>query len=53
MSGAIYNQRQRFFIHYPHGHRLYACIVDQQRRAFDFTDNTFKCGHKLARIAIR
>lgn len=41
-------QPQRLFLHYPQGHRLYVCIVDQQRRAFDLTDNTFKPGNKLA-----
>lgn len=50
MSGSILNQLQRFFLHYPEGHRLYVCIVDQQRRAFDFSDNTFKAASKLASI---
>ena len=50
MSGVSPNSVQRFFLHYPEGHRLFVCIVDQQRRAFDFTDNTFKPGNKLASI---
>lgn len=48
MVGSSSNVPQRFFFHYPEGHRLYVCIVDQQRRAFDLTDNTFKPGNKLA-----
>lgn len=43
-------QPQRFFLHYPQGRRLYVCIVDQKRRAFDLTDNTFKPGNRLASI---
>jgi len=42
--------KQRFFLHYPQGHRLYVCVVDQKRYAFDFNDNTFKPGNKLASI---
>jgi hypothetical protein len=42
------HQPHRFFLHYPQGRRIYVCIVDQQRRAFDLTDNTFKPGKKLA-----
>lgn len=38
----------RFFLHYPEGHRAYIVIVDSQRRAFDFSDNTFKFAKKLA-----
>src|SRR5690606_36891027 len=44
------SQLQRFFFDYPEGHRLYVCIVEQKRFAFDFTDNTFKPGNKLASI---
>lgn len=39
---------ERFFLHYPQGHHLYVCIVDQKRFAFDFTNNTFRPGNKLA-----
>ena len=41
---------QKFFLHLPEGDRLYVCIVDEKRRAFDFTDNTFKSGSKLANV---
>lgn len=44
------NDVQRFFLHLPEGDRLYVCVVDEQRRAFDFTDNTFKGGKKLAHV---
>lgn len=40
----------RPFLQLPEGDRLYVCIVDEQRRAFDFTDNTFKGGKKLAHV---
>ena len=39
---------RRFFLHYPAGHRLYICIVDDQRRPFDFTDNCFKPASQLS-----
>jgi hypothetical protein len=39
-----------FFLHLPAGDRLYVCIVDEKRRAFDFTDNTFKVGSKLVHV---
>ena len=39
-----------FFIHSPPGDRLYVTLVDEKRRAFDFTDNTFKAGNKLAHV---
>jgi hypothetical protein len=41
---------QRFFLHYPEGYCLYVCVVDEKRRAFDFTDNTFKSGSKLTHV---
>lgn len=50
MTGSDFSNVQRFFLHYPQGHRLYVCVVDQKRFAFDFTDSTFKAGNKLASI---
>lgn len=41
---------QSFHLHLPEGDRLYVCVVDEKRRAFDFTDNTFKSGSKLAHV---
>jgi len=51
MSDSDPSQMQRFFLHYPQGHRLYICIADHKRRAFDFTDDTFKIASKLANIS--
>lgn len=39
-----------FFLHFPEGNRVYICLADEKRRAFDFTDNTFKFRGKLAHI---
>lgn len=44
------SRQQRFFLHYPEGLCLYVCIVDEKRRAFDFTDDTFKFAGKLTSI---
>ena len=40
--------KPKLFLHRPEGARLYLSIVDQKRRAFDFTDNTFKFGFELS-----
>ena len=39
---------RRFFLHHPDGHRVYVCIVDDQRRPFDFTTNCFKPASQLS-----
>ena len=40
--------KPRLFLHRSEGARLYLSIVDENRRAFDFTDNTFKFGAELS-----
>lgn len=50
MASSSRSQRQRFYHHYPAGHRLYVCIVDQDRRPFDFTDDTFKYASQLSNL---
>ncbi len=48
MTSGSHNTLQRFYLHYPEGHRFYVCIVDGERRPFDFCDNTFKFANELA-----
>lgn len=50
MTSASNTNNLAVFLHLPEGDRLYVCIVDEKRRAFDFTDNTFKSGSKLAHV---
>jgi len=50
MTDSAPDNVQRFFLHYPEGSRLYVCIVDDVRRAFDFSDNTFKPGDELGTL---
>lgn len=37
------------YLHYEPGHRVYACVVDSQKRPFDFTANCFRPISELAR----
>jgi len=41
---------QTFFQHWPAEDRLYVCIIDEQHRIFDFTDDTFKERDALAHV---
>ena len=45
------NPPQRFYLHQPPGLRPYISIVNEERYAFDFSDNRFKPASQLATLA--
>jgi len=51
MAHETLNPVQRFFLHQPPGLRPYISIVNKDRHAFDFSDNTFKPASQLATLA--